>query len=93
VSPAAAKTLLARLVEQGGDPERLAGELGLEKTTDTAAISAAVEKVLSAQKAEADRYRAGEKKLFGVFVGAVMKELQGTADAAEVRKALTAKLG
>jgi Asp-tRNA(Asn)/Glu-tRNA(Gln) amidotransferase B subunit len=39
------------------------------------------------------RYRAGEKKLFGVLVGAAMKEAGGTADAALVRKLLEERLG
>jgi Asp-tRNA(Asn)/Glu-tRNA(Gln) amidotransferase B subunit len=39
------------------------------------------------------RYRAGEKKLFGVLVGAVMKETAGAADAGTVRKVLEERLG
>jgi Asp-tRNA(Asn)/Glu-tRNA(Gln) amidotransferase B subunit len=68
-------------------------ELGLEKTTDSGALDAAIAKVLADQAAEVSRYRAGEKKLFGVLLGAVMRETKGTADAAAVRQALTAKLG
>ncbi len=45
------------------------------------------------QAAEVARYRAGEKKLFGVLIGAAMRETQGAADAATVRQVLTEKLG
>ncbi len=93
VTQAAGKTLLAHLVEHGGVPEQALRTLALEKVSDTGAIDAAVAKVLAAQAAEVARYRAGEKKLFGVLLGAAMRETQGAADAAAVRKALTDKLG
>jgi Asp-tRNA(Asn)/Glu-tRNA(Gln) amidotransferase B subunit len=93
VSQSGAKTLLAHLVEKGGAPEQLLAQLGLEKVEDSGAIDAAVARVLAAQASEVERYRAGEKKLFGVLMGAVMRETQGAADAAAVKKALTAKLG
>ncbi|WP_243337682.1 glutamine--tRNA ligase/YqeY domain fusion protein [Anaeromyxobacter soli] len=93
LTPAAGKTLLAELVEQGGDPEARMKALGLEKVADRAAVEAAVARALEARRAEADRYRAGEKKLFGVLVGAAMRETGGTADAALVRKVLEEKLG
>ena len=47
---------------------------------------------LAAQAVEVARYRAGEKKLFGLLVGAAMREAKG-ADAGLVRKLLTEKLG
>ena len=67
--------------------------LGLEKVEDRGAVEAAVAKVLAAHAREVERYRAGEKKLFGVLVGAAMKETGGAADAALVRKLLEEKLG
>ncbi|MGQ0507986.1 MAG: glutamine--tRNA ligase/YqeY domain fusion protein [Myxococcaceae bacterium] len=93
VTSSAGKTLLAYLVKEGGDAEAAVKQLGLEKVNDTGVIDAAVAKVLTAQSAEVTRYRAGEKKLFGVLLGAVMRETGGAADAASVRKALTDKLG
>jgi len=93
ITQAAGKTVLAAMVEGGRDPQQLVRELGLEKLVDRAAIEAAVSKVLQSQAAEVARYRAGEKKLFGVLIGAAMRETQGAADAAAVRKVLTEKLG
>jgi glutaminyl-tRNA synthetase len=93
VAQGAAKRLLAHLVAQGGDPEAALASLGLEKVEDGAALGAAVERVFSQQAQEVARYRAGEKKLLGVLIGAVMRETQGTADAAQVRKALLERLG
>jgi hypothetical protein len=93
VTAAGAKTLLADLVASGGDPAARMKALGLEKVEDRGAVEAAVARALAAKPAEVERYRAGEKKLFGVLVGAAMKETAGTADAALVRKVLEERLG
>jgi glutaminyl-tRNA synthetase len=87
-----AKALLAALVEGGGDPAARMKALGLEKVEDAGAVTAAVERALAAQAAEVARYRAGEKKLLGVLLGAAMREARGSADAATVRKALLERL-
>jgi glutaminyl-tRNA synthetase len=88
-----AKTLLADLVANGGDPDARLAALGLEKVEDRGAVEAAITTVLEQHAAEVARYRAGEKKLFGVLVGAAMKATGGSADAATVRQVLTEKLG
>jgi glutaminyl-tRNA synthetase len=92
LTPAAGKGLLASLVERGGDPERRMRELGLEKVEDRAAVEAAVARALAAHAEEAARYRAGERKLLGVLLGAVMRETQGAADAALARQVLADRL-
>ena len=93
LTPASGKALLADLVEGGGEPAARMKTLGLEKVEDAGAIAAAVERALAAQAAEVARYRAGEKKLLGVLLGAAMREARGAADAATVRKALLERLG
>ena len=92
LAPAGAKALLADLVAKGGEPEARMRALGVEKVEDRGAVEAAVAKALAAHAKEAERYRAGEKKLFGVLVGAAMKASGGAADAALVRKVLEEKL-
>jgi Asp-tRNA(Asn)/Glu-tRNA(Gln) amidotransferase B subunit len=67
-------------------------QLGLEKVDDAGVIDAAIARALEAQRGEVERYRAGEKKLFGVLLGAVMREAKGAADAAVVRKRLEERL-
>jgi glutaminyl-tRNA synthetase len=93
LTPAAGKALLADLVERGGEPEARMKELGLDKVVDPSAVESAVARVFEAQRAEVERYRAGEKKLLGVLVGAVMRQTQGAADAALVRRILLERLG
>jgi glutaminyl-tRNA synthetase len=89
----AAKSLLANLVASGGEPETRMRELGIEKVEDPGALDAAISRALAAHAGEAERYRAGEKKLFGVLVGAVLREIQGAADPARVRSLLQERLG
>jgi glutaminyl-tRNA synthetase len=93
VTPAGGKALLADLVAGGGDPVARLETLGLSRVDDAGAVDAAVARALAAQPAEVARYRAGEKKLLGVLVGAAMREARGAADAAAVRQVLLEKLG
>ncbi len=90
---AGAKALLQSLVERPGDPADRLAELGLEKVDDRAAVEGAVARVLGAQAAEVARYRSGEKKLLGFLLGAAMRETQGKADPALLRKVLQEALG
>jgi glutaminyl-tRNA synthetase len=90
---AGAKALLASLVERPGDPAERLSDLGLERLDDRAAVDGAVARVLAAQAAEVARYRAGEKKLLGFLLGAAMRETQGKADPAALRKAIQEALG
>ena len=93
LTPTAGKALLADLVANGGDPQARMHALKLERVDNPGALDAALERVFEVHAAEVARYLAGEKKLLGVLVGAVMKETQGAADAGSVRKALAARLG
>jgi glutaminyl-tRNA synthetase len=92
LTPSAGKALLASLVERGGEPEARMRELGLEKVLDRGAVEAAVDRALEAQAGAAARYRAGERKLLGVLLGAAMREMGGAADAALVRRVLEQRL-
>jgi len=92
LTPAGGKTLLGDLAASGGEPEARLQALGLEKVDDRGAVDAAVAKALEAHAAEVARYRAGEKKLFGVLVGAAMKAAGAAADGAQIRKVLEERL-
>jgi len=93
LAPAAGKTLLADLLKSGGDPEARLKALGLEKVEDRGVVLAAVDRALAARAQEVERYRAGERKLFGFLLGAAMRETLGKADPALVRQVLKERLG
>jgi Asp-tRNA(Asn)/Glu-tRNA(Gln) amidotransferase B subunit len=92
VSRRAAKDVLVRMVEQGGDPADLVAEMGLEQLDDRGALQLAIDQVLAAWPEKVDEYREGKKNLIGLFVGEVMKATRGAADPKAVRELLTASL-
>jgi aspartyl-tRNA(Asn)/glutamyl-tRNA(Gln) amidotransferase subunit B len=75
-----------------GEPAAVAERLGLVQVSDQGALTGWVEEVLAANPAEVVRYRAGETKLMGFFVGQVMKRSQGKADPKGVQPVLAEKL-
>jgi glutaminyl-tRNA synthetase len=86
------RPVLAALHAEGGDVAVLVDRLGLRIARDDAALGAAIEAVLVEQAEAVARYRAGEAKLIGLFIGQVMRRCAGAADPKSVRRALLAKL-
>ena len=89
VTATQAKTILAELVERGGnvEPSEIAAELGFE-AMDTSELETMVDDAIAAQPDAWEKFRAGEGKAMGALVGAVMKVSKGQADG----KAVTALL-
>ncbi len=83
-----AKDVFEHMVETGEMPGAIVDRLGLRQVTDTAAIDAAVAAVLAANPDKLAEYKAGKEKLFGFFVGQVMKAMQGKGNPALVNDAL-----
>jgi aspartyl-tRNA(Asn)/glutamyl-tRNA(Gln) amidotransferase subunit B len=65
---------------------------GFEQVSDTAFIDKIVDEVIAANQANVDAYRGGNEKLFGFFVGQVMKASQGKANPKVVNEILKEKL-
>ena len=83
-----AKEVFEAMVETGKDPAAIVAEKGLRQVTDTGAIDAAVDQVLAANADKVAEYQAGKDKLFGFFVGQVMKAMAGKGNPALVNEAL-----
>ncbi|WP_027327355.1 Asp-tRNA(Asn)/Glu-tRNA(Gln) amidotransferase subunit GatB [Helicobacter pametensis] len=78
ISGKSAKELLDVLVEQkGGDVDALITSMGLEQVNDDGMIIEVIERVLSTHADKVEEYKSGKDKLFGFFVGQVMKEAKG----------------
>jgi aspartyl-tRNA(Asn)/glutamyl-tRNA(Gln) amidotransferase subunit B len=79
----------------GRGPEADADHRGARpaQITDESAIERAIEAVMAANPAQLADYRAGKEKLFGFFVGQVMKATQGKANPARLNELLKRKLG
>jgi aspartyl-tRNA(Asn)/glutamyl-tRNA(Gln) amidotransferase subunit B len=88
-----AKEVFEAMVETGKGPAAIVDERGLRQVTDTGAIDAAVDAVIAANPEKVAEYRGGKDKLFGFFVGNVMKAMAGKGNPALVNAALKARLG
>ncbi len=93
ISSAMAKKLLPDLLAEGGAPEKLVAEKGLVQITDDGAIRAVIQKVMDANPKNVEDYRGGKDKLFGFFVGQVMKETKGSANPEMVNSLVKEMLG
>jgi len=74
-----AKKVLADMLENGGDPESIAADLGFEAMGEDA-LAAVVDQLIADNPAEFDRLKGGDQKVMGFFVGKAMKATQGKAD-------------
>lgn len=92
ISGKSGKEILDVLVEQkGGDIDSLIDSMGLAQVNDDGAILNTIESVLSANADKVAEYKSGKDKLFGFFVGQVMKNSKG-ANPARVNELLKEKL-
>ena len=92
ISGKSAKDNLDVLVEQrGGDVDELIVSMGLEQVNDDGAILSVIDAVLSANADKVEEYKSGKDKLFGFFVGQVMKNAKG-ANPARVNELLKKKI-
>jgi aspartyl-tRNA(Asn)/glutamyl-tRNA(Gln) amidotransferase subunit B len=87
-----AKEVFAAMVESGESAAAIVGARGLRQVTDPGAIEQAIDAVLAAQSAKVAEFRAGKEKLFGFFVGQVMKATGGKLNPALLNELLRKKL-
>jgi aspartyl-tRNA(Asn)/glutamyl-tRNA(Gln) amidotransferase subunit B len=92
LSNQAAKRVFAELTSTTEQPEDIAERLGLLQVSDAGEISAWIDSVLESHPAEVARFRDGETKLTGFFIGKVMQESEGKADPKRVKEILSDKL-
>jgi aspartyl-tRNA(Asn)/glutamyl-tRNA(Gln) amidotransferase subunit B len=92
ISGRIAKDVFAAMIDTGKSAMTIVEERGLRQVTDAAAIERAVTEVLAAHADKVTEFRAGKEKLFGFFVGQVMKATQGKANPAVLNALLRQKL-
>jgi aspartyl-tRNA(Asn)/glutamyl-tRNA(Gln) amidotransferase subunit B len=83
-----AKQVFEIMLETGEDPGAIAEARGLKQVSDTGALEAAIAEVFAANPDKLAEYRSGKDKLFGFFVGQVMKASGGKANPAVVNELL-----
>ena len=93
VTTGTARTVLAAMVDQGGDPAEIVEREGLAQLSDESELEAVVERAIEAEPAAADKVRSGNPKAIGPIVGAVMRETKGRADGGDIVRLIKASLG
>ncbi len=92
ISGKIAKDVFLAMWDQGQEADAVIAAQGLRQITDESAIERAIDAVMAASPGQLAEYRAGKDKLFGFFVGQVMKSTQGKANPARLNELLKKKL-
>ena len=92
ISGRIAKDVFADMFESGKDAATVVDEKGLKQLSDSGAIEALIDTVIAGNRDKVEEYRGGKDKLFGFFVGQVMKQSGGQANPGMVNQILKAKL-
>ena len=92
ISGKIAKDVFAALWNGEGKVDEIIDKKGLKQITDSAAIEGIIDEVLANNADQIAEYRSGKDKVFGFFVGQVMKATQGKANPAQVNEILKKKL-
>ncbi len=92
ISGKAAKDVLDYLMENESGVDEAIEKLGLKQISDASALEPIIDEILSANEDKVAEYKAGKEKLFGFFVGQVMKASKGKADPKLVNELLRKKL-
>ncbi len=92
ISAKAAKDVLDFLMENDIEVDEAIDKLGVKQVSDDSAILAMIDEILSKNKDKVEEYKNGKEKLFGFFVGQVMKASKGSANPKIVNKLLKERL-
>jgi aspartyl-tRNA(Asn)/glutamyl-tRNA(Gln) amidotransferase subunit B len=92
ISGKIAKDVFEQMWTEGQDADAIIEAKGLKQITDTGAIEKVIDEVMAANPKQLADYRSGKDKLFGFFVGQVMKATGGKANPGQVNELLKRKL-
>ena len=92
ISGKIAKTVFEEMIKNDEDPIRIVENKGLKQTSDPKERESIIDKVLSSNQDKVTQYKSGKDKLFGFFVGQVMKEMKGKGNPGMINDILKSKL-
>jgi aspartyl-tRNA(Asn)/glutamyl-tRNA(Gln) amidotransferase subunit B len=93
ISGKIAKTVFDEICRTAEKPSDAVRRLGLVQMSDEASLAAAIDRVVAASPRQLAEYRSGKERVFGYFVGQVMRETKGQANPAVLNELLKKKLG
>jgi aspartyl-tRNA(Asn)/glutamyl-tRNA(Gln) amidotransferase subunit B len=88
ISGKIAKTVFEEMYRTGKQPRDIVEEQGLMQVSDSSTLEPVIQQVLAHNAQQVEAYRAGKQKLFGFFVGQIMKATQGRANPQLVQELL-----
>jgi aspartyl-tRNA(Asn)/glutamyl-tRNA(Gln) amidotransferase subunit B len=92
ISGKIAKTVFDAMWQSGKAPAAIVAEQGLVQVSDTGEIERIIDEIMAANQGQVDEFRGGKEKVFGFFVGQVMRASKGKANPAVVNELLMKKL-
>ncbi|HPJ96257.1 MAG TPA: Asp-tRNA(Asn)/Glu-tRNA(Gln) amidotransferase subunit GatB [Syntrophales bacterium] len=92
ISGKMAKDLIQEMYRTGKPPRTIIEEKGMVQITDESALVQVIDEIIAANPNQIEQYRSGKDKLFGYFVGQVMKATQGKANPQLINELLKKKL-
>ena len=93
ISGKAAKDVLDFIMENDESVDDAIDKLGLKQVSDDGAILEIIDDIIASNGDKVEQYKSGKDKLFGFFVGQVMKASKGKANPAKVNELLKKRLG
>jgi aspartyl-tRNA(Asn)/glutamyl-tRNA(Gln) amidotransferase subunit B len=92
ISGKIAKTVFDEMFRSGKDAAKIVEEQGLVQVSDSSEIEGIIDAIMAANAGQVEEYRGGKEKVFGFFVGQVMKASHGKANPSVVNELLLKKL-
>jgi aspartyl-tRNA(Asn)/glutamyl-tRNA(Gln) amidotransferase subunit B len=92
ISSKIAKDVFEELLKEDRDPQLIVEEKNLVQITDTSELEKTIDKILKTNTKQVEEFRGGKEKVFGFFVGQVMRETKGKANPQIVNEMLIKKL-
>jgi aspartyl-tRNA(Asn)/glutamyl-tRNA(Gln) amidotransferase subunit B len=92
ISGKIAKEVFEEMWNSEKSPDEIIQEKGLKQVTDSSEIEKIINQVLEQNQSQLEKYKSGKEKLFGFFVGQVMKASRGKANPEQVNKLLEERL-
>jgi aspartyl-tRNA(Asn)/glutamyl-tRNA(Gln) amidotransferase subunit B len=93
ISGKIAKKVFNKMYETGNDANKIVEEEGLVQISDSSELEGIVDKIIEASPDEVERFKGGDQKLMGFFVGQIMKETKGKANPKLVNEIIRKKIG
>ncbi len=92
ITPKIAKKIFYRMLQVTDSSRDIVEKEGWQQVSDTSQLTQVVEHILQSHEDEIQRYRTGEQRLFGFFMGQIMQKTRGKANPQKVKAILKQKL-